>query len=387
MNHKKRWTCLLMLCTLALVVGAACSSILLSTATTSVSKAGLTEANLLVEQPEPTGLAAANRLVSQFARHPTSIGVKVPIGKRIPKGKVIDFVTCGIPYCDSLGADTAAAASVLGWTVNIVQGGETAESIHNAFAQVAAHPPNGVIASGYPTSLFSSSLKTLRTDHVPVMEFALPPQLASGLTLLINTGSPVGVLMAAWVVHATSAHANLLFINDSDYPIIGTVLVGLTTELKKVCPACVLSTINVPTTAIGTTLPNQLVGYLRAHPKVNYVAYGVDAMAIGVPEALTAAGLASRVGSVGESTDIINQQYIANGQESASVLFPGHEVCWRLIDAFARVFTGRSLAPDTTPANTLPMMLLTKKTDTSPTKYAVEVLNYESQFKKLWGIS
>src|SRR5690242_12723693 len=81
-----------MLSILALLL-AACSSSKKSTAgTAGTSAAGGSSSS-------DAGLAAAQALVAKYSQQPTQIPASTPIGKPIPKGKTVVFVSCGTPNC------------------------------------------------------------------------------------------------------------------------------------------------------------------------------------------------------------------------------------------------------------------------------------------------
>jgi len=43
----------------------------------------------------------AEKKTAEYEKRPTSIGIEKPVGKPIPKGKVIDFIQCGVPACET----------------------------------------------------------------------------------------------------------------------------------------------------------------------------------------------------------------------------------------------------------------------------------------------
>lgn len=56
-------------------------------------------------------------------------------------------------------------------------------------------------------------------------------------------------------------------------------------SLETRCADCSLLTFNVSGTTVGTALATRLVGYVRSHPKINYVMFPYDPAASGtVPQ-------------------------------------------------------------------------------------------------------
>jgi ABC-type sugar transport system substrate-binding protein len=124
-----------------------------------------------------------------------------------------------------------------------------------------------------------------------------------------------------------------------------------------------------------------IVSYLRSHPSVNYVALSVaDALDTGLPAAMSAAGLTSVkiVGQGGGPTDF---QYVASGQELALVPFDYFDVDYQMLDSLARHFVG--VPVQLTPA---PLWLMTKSNlPSNNTALFPDIIDYKTQFMKLWG--
>src|SRR5689334_11508018 len=59
---------------------------------------------------DTAGLEAAKATVAKAAVRPTTITVSTPIGKPIPTGKKITFVSCGVEACAVQGPILAQAA-------------------------------------------------------------------------------------------------------------------------------------------------------------------------------------------------------------------------------------------------------------------------------------
>lgn len=331
-------------------------------------------------------VAAADTAVAKLLKTPTNVGVTVPIGKQIPAGKRIVFMSCGTPTCALLGKITQQAGALLRWNVQVVNAGVTPESVHAAWARVASNPPDGVIGIAYPRALFSEPLAMLKAHNVPVVECCAPDAATNGIDYVTSTPPEAvvyGRQYADWIIHDTKGNANVVFVDDKDFPIVASLLQGFKQEYRKLCPKCQYSVLEAATTEVGTTLPSKIVGYLRSHPDVDYVALGFDAMATGVPQALASAGLANKVKFIGQDTDVLNKTYISEGKQAASVAFPDYEGMYRLIDALARLITGTSVAPDNT---ALPSKLYVKSNLGDPSKNQPLVPDYLNQFKHLWGI-
>ena len=94
---------------------------------------------------------------------------------------------------------------------------------------------------------------------------------------------------------------------------------------------------------------------------------------------MNAAGL--KIPWVEDNPDIINEEYLKNGQEQAAVAFPGWETEAQLVDVLARIFAGAP--PTNSPAPYT--MILKKDNFEDPTKYPIIYKNYLEQYTTLWG--
>ena len=63
-------------------------------------------------------VAAAQQVVAQAMQRPATITVAKPVGKAVPAGKKVVYVSCGISVCQLQGQIVAQAAKALGWTTS-----------------------------------------------------------------------------------------------------------------------------------------------------------------------------------------------------------------------------------------------------------------------------
>ena len=119
---------LAVMATIGVLVVAACGSSTKtnsSTATTkaagtATTKAGGTATSAAATAGATTvaaggdGKAKAKALVDQYSKRPTSIGLKTPVGKAIPAGKKLYFVSCGVEICELEFDVVKQATDILG---------------------------------------------------------------------------------------------------------------------------------------------------------------------------------------------------------------------------------------------------------------------------------
>jgi ribose transport system substrate-binding protein len=331
-------------------------------------------------------LSTADKLAARWAQRPTQIPVSQPVGKPIPTGKQIDFINCGVTACTTLYKNLSEAAKTLGWTVKQINTQGTPETVQAAWKQAVNDKPDAVVASGFPRAIFAQQLKQLQQMKIPVIESSTDDVEGGGIDLILSAPKdlgPEGQILASWITKDSGAKAHTLYVDLPNFNILKPVRQYFEQDYAKLCPGCKLEKMDIPVTAIGKDVPDRVVSYLRAHPDINYVAYSVGLLNVGVPAALRQAGLANKVKLIVNVGDAENYQYIASGQTHAAMAFSNVDQTWVWADALARLFTGQSIDVDRKAQ--LPYMLITKDNLISTGGDFPLVANYQAQWKKLWG--
>jgi ABC-type sugar transport system substrate-binding protein len=331
------------------------------------------------------GLAEAKTVGEKYLARPTQIQVTEPVGKPIPKGKTVYFVHCGVTACNVMGDSMAKAAKVLGWNFKVINTKGTPEGVKAAWSQAVRDKVDGVIGNGFPVALFAPQLKQLKAAGTPVVLASVTDPAENGVEVVLSDpeeSANIGEAMAARAVTAGGGKSNILYVNLPDYPILVEMSKRFEADTKRWCPDCEFAKMDLPLTAIGTDATNRIVSYLRSHPKVDVVTIGQAQVTIGLPAALKAAGLGGKVKIIDESPGSESYQYLKSGEQDATVVYPYQEVSWGLMDGLARKFTGQSAVAG---ENNLPWWLATEG-NLPESVDAPSVVEFESQFKKVWGV-
>ncbi|MER5216185.1 substrate-binding domain-containing protein [Streptomyces sp. NPDC002838] len=333
------------------------------------------------------GLAAARAAVAKYSERPARIPVTEPVGKKIPEGKKIDFILCGVQSCKDLADFFTAAAEELGWTVNQIATQGTPESVQAAYEQALRDKPDAVVASGFPRAVYAKQLARLKAAGIPVIQSNADDVVGDGISLLKNGPKDVGIqgeMIASWVVSDSGAKADTVYFDLPAYTILKPVKDGFAAKYQQWCEGCALDSVDVPITAVGKDMPDRVVSYLRSHPKVTHVVFSLGLLNVGVPAALKTAGITGKhlVVNVGDAQ---SYQYIQGGLTDGAMALNSHETAWLQADALARHFTGQSM--DVDQKAVLPNMLVTKDNLPSADGDFPLVEDYQAQFKALWGLS
>ncbi|MFI6935331.1 sugar ABC transporter substrate-binding protein [Streptomyces sp. NPDC050287] len=333
------------------------------------------------------GLTAARSALRTYAQRPNKIPITQPVGKKIPTGKKIDFILCGVQSCSDLADFLTSAANQLGWQVNQIPTQGTPESVQAAYETAVRDKPDAVVSSGFPRAVYAKQLAKLKAAGIPVIQSNADDVVGDGLELLKNGPKDVGVqgeMLASWAVADSGAQANTVYFDLPAYTILKPVKDSFAAKYKELCPSCTLDNVDVPITSVGKDIPDRVVSYVRSHPKVDHIVFSLGLLNVGVPSALKTAGITGKHIAVNVG-DAQNYQYIQSGLTDAAVALNSHESMWLQADALARRFTGQSM--DVDQKAVLPLTLITKDNLSMAVGDFPLVKNYQAQFQALWGLN
>jgi len=330
------------------------------------------------------GITKAESVVKQATARPTSIGITKPIGKPVPTGKKLAFISCGVEACDVQGKIIAQGAKDLGWTASTIATDGSPEKLQGAFETAMRNGADAVILNAVNRAAVAKQIAEAKQKGVAFVTCCSTEPTGNGILYNTSTAQQNGEIgqdLAAQVVADSRGKADTLYVNISAFQILANLGTSFQQAYKQYCPGCSIDSIDIPLTALGKDAPDRIVSYLRSHPKVNYVVLSVsDALGTGLPAALQAAGLGGKVKIVGQGGGTQIFQYISGGQVQSIVPFDYYAVDYLMLDALARHFAGAPIQ------NTAPPRWLMGKTGLPSTSDLFPVVaNYRDQFLKLWG--
>jgi ABC-type sugar transport system substrate-binding protein len=333
------------------------------------------------------GLAEAQSLAEKTGTRPTSIGALKPVGKEIPAGKKVVYISCGVEACEIQGDIIKEGASVLGWTAETIGTDGSPEQLQNAFETALRQGADAVILNAVTRSVVAKQIEAAEKQGVAFVTASSVEKTGDGILANIadtrNSGR-IGENLAAQIVADSGGDANALYVNISAFQILHTLGQQFESSYKKYCPDCGYGSIDIPVTSLGRDAPDRIVSYLRSHPDVNYVMLSVsNALGAGLPAALKAAGLGDKVKIIGQSADSQTFQDLQAGNIKAVVPFDYYTVDYLMLDALVRHFAGEApqdkfpplwmVTPDNMPAGATDGLFPV-------------VEDYQEQFKKVWGL-
>jgi ribose transport system substrate-binding protein len=328
-------------------------------------------------------LSAVQQVLTQAMVRPTSITVAKPIGKPVPAGKKIVFISCGTAECQLQGTIVAQAASVLGWTSSTIATDGSPTQIQGAYETAIREKANGIVTTAALRAEISGQIPALEANNIVVSDASSVDPIQA--PFIYNTSTPaqngrIGKYLAAEVVGHSGGKANTVYVDLPAFPILAQLGQSFKQYYNQWCETCGYSLLDVSITQLPNAA-NIIVSFLRSHPSYHYVALSVaDALDTGLPAAISAAGL-SNISIVGQGGRPTDYQYLASGQELALVPFDFFDSDYQMVDALARHFAGVPVELTATP-----LWLVTKAN--LPANYKqpfADVVGYVDEFKALWG--
>ena len=332
------------------------------------------------------GVSEAAALARKATTRPTTIGLTTPVGKPIPTGKKVVFISCGVEACEIQGDIIKQGAADLGWTASTIGTDGSPEQLQNAFKTALRQGADAVILNAVNRATVAKQIEEAKQKGVAFVTCCSIEPTGNGILENVAdkpNSARIGENLAAKVVADSGGKANALYVNLSAFQILQAARQAVRELVQAVLPDCAYASLDIPITSLGKDAPDRIVSYLRSHPQVNYVVLSVsNALGAGLPAALRAAGLADKVKIVGQSADTQTFQDLQAGNIKSVVPFDYYGVDYLMLDALARHFAGAPpqkanpplwiVTPDSMPA--------------SATQGLFPVVeSYRDEFKGIWG--
>jgi ABC-type sugar transport system substrate-binding protein len=331
-------------------------------------------------------VADAQAVAEKASTRPAVLDLGKPVGKEIPTGKKVVFISCGVEACEIQGDIVKEGASLLGWTVETIGTDGSPEQLQNAFETALRQGADAVILNAVTRAVVAKQIEKAKEQGVPFVTLSSVEKAGDGILANVadtrNSGR-IGELLAAQIVSDSGGEANTLYVNISAFQILKSLGDQFESSYKKYCSDCEYGSIDIPVTSLGRDAPDRIVSYLRSHPQVNHVVLSVsNALGAGLPAALRAAGLADKVKIIGQSADTQTFQDLQAGNITAVVPYDYYAVDYMMLDALARHFAGVPVG-DPQP----PLWIVTPENmPQGATEGLFPVVeDYQDQFKKVWG--
>src|SRR5437867_2574835 len=103
-------------------------------------------------------LRQAEQIVARASKRPTAISVTEPIGKPVPAGKKIVFISCGVAQCVLQGKIVADIAGLLGWTSSTIATDGSPTQIQAAYETAIRKGVDAIVTTAASRALLEAQI-------------------------------------------------------------------------------------------------------------------------------------------------------------------------------------------------------------------------------------
>ena len=203
-------------------------------------------------------------------------------------------------YCAAMDAAAKESATKAGLKyIEYQNQGDSASHVQGMNAAMAQKVTAINLTCGLSPSQLGPQIDAAKAAGFPVIigfaydpSQAIPTNVAGRVDGLF--GLP-GQLMADWAILQTKGNANVLVIEDDEFPPALLQVNAIKSEFQTHCSSCTVKYVNVASNDWSTKIQPLVQTNVNGNPKLNYVLPIYDAMAQFVVPAIVAAGAGSRV--------------------------------------------------------------------------------------------
>lgn len=355
------------------------------------------------ESDKEAGLALAQeRLDALYAGFGN---VPSPESPPIAEGKTLALIPYDMSYgFSSLWADRAKqAGETLGWNIELTDGKSNPDEVINAIRGAIARKVDGIGVQVFDCNLIQAALDDAIKADIPVIadqgfdceqpKFTHTVQFAPGL-YPSNDGSMAGFLgsmgraPADWLTVKTKGEAKIIELHAPDSKAAIYQAEGFESELKEVCPACVIvEKVPINLTDAGPVIQQKVAAALIKNQDATVVSNTIAdyVMSSGAGAAIQASPNYSKLIVTGQEGAEPNMDMIRAGgpQQQAQCQDNGWDA-YTMLDDFNHIFN------DLEPAQSgMGITMIDKDHNLNPTGACIvqkdgEPLDYIKAFTEAW---
>lgn len=282
-------------------------------------------------------VAAAAAALETITGAPTAFPVDEALTTSVA-GKKIAIIDCGTPGCAMFADLAQPAVAQLGVEATVIQSGQSADGIANAFDTVLSGGYDGLFLSGIAYPLWKAKGEQLAEAGIPIV--------ATGITGIdpevgISMGGDqqsqrAGALLADWaIVHADGPVDSVIY-QTPELPFSVVIAEAYVERMAELCTECDARIADIPVTAIGSTAASVVIDDLSANPDTKVAAFTIGEQALGLPQAMKTAGITD-VATIVNGPAPAQLSDLQNGDLTASIATDWPVLVWTSIDSLARL--------------------------------------------------
>jgi hypothetical protein len=339
-----------------------------------------------------SGIDAAKAVVAQYTDPNQPIGVTKPLNSKPPK-KTIAWLECELESCPYITTGMKDATAALGWDLKVIP--SKSADPGPAFQQAIDDNVDYIASSGEALSLYKAQADAAKAKGIKILS-CYDTQVPDPATTNVYTQcgdttfvQKTGPLMADWAIVDSNGKANVLVVSIPDFPVLVSETDAYKAEMKKNCPDCKITELNVTIDdLVGGKVPAAVASQLQSNKDINYVFNSFGSLPAGLTAALKTAGLDKQAKVYGQDFSKFDLDEIAAGTMGAWSADPKGYAGWLMVDAAARLSENMPLDEERASA-ALPTVIIENPNDAKTISAAGgdwAPPTMAQDFKKLWGV-
>lgn len=285
-------------------------------------------------------VAAATAALQPIIDAPSAFPIEDPLATSVA-GKRIAIIDCGTPACAMFGDLAKPAVEQLGVEATVIQSGQSADGIANAFDTILAGGYDGVFMSGIAYPLWKAKGEQLAEAGIPVAATGITGiDPAVGISLGGDQQSKrAGSFLADWTIMHADGPVDSVIYQTPELPFSVVIAESYVERMAELCAECTARITDIPVTAIGSSAASIVIDDLSAHPESKIAAFTIGEQALGLPQAMRTAGITD-VATVVNGPAPAQLSDLQNGDLTAALAADWPVLVWSSIDTLARLMAG-----------------------------------------------
>lgn len=333
---------------------------------------------------DSAALREAQTEVDRFLSNPP---MEIQPLSAVPEGKIkVASVTCTLGSCKP--GEFLKAAESLGWeateeTYDLAKG--PADYVAAVRRALQSEPDALAMLMIYPRDIIKDELDQAREQGIALVDIGSgAAELGDGFISCVACKPGIGAYGKAeadFVAVDADGETEVGVVGDKTNASNIATTEALVEEFDRVGPAIEVHMVNASYAQTPQANAQAVVSAVQRNPNIEYLMFQGPDLLAGVPQALSAAGLADRVKVVAiDPTAAEHVKMVDGGGVYAWVGGDSNVIWWRAADAIARHLAGDEIDPMPVPA----LRVITED-NFSPDMYAPP--NYESSYLEAWGVN
>jgi ribose transport system substrate-binding protein len=336
-----------------------------------------------------TEVKAAEKIADAAEATPAKIPLEEPLKAKPPAGETMVYLESNFEQAVTTRKAIEEAVKPLEWNLKTITfKAEEPATLISAFKQALQYEPVGVSLNGTNSAVWQSVIPEYEAAGVPIVEGLAGPQELNG-ALVANLWNEEDIavdakILANWMTADSGAAGKAIVLSVPELPILSEFASSFSSALKEACKGCDAETVKATTAQITnpSVTNGLLVSAAEKNPEAEYIITCDGALNVGLPAALSGAGLEGLkvAGAQGSEN---SQAEVAAGKASVYAAQNFAYYGWQSVDAIARHLEGMKIAPGD---GGMPHQLITKENVGTPTEDMKGPKEYQAEFAQLWKV-